>query len=369
MQVRQLSSPDEVRSVAAAWDRLWQRSAVSQPLVRAELVAQWLEHFRPGADTRVLVVEDGSELLAALPLVIRRHGGILPVGDLTSNPWSTNGDLLLDPCGGLAPVVLLAKAINRLPWPLLWLNEVPVDTPYWQAILQALPQAGARYFVSERYRIGQTKIGGTWDCYETQRSKSLRRSIRKHLRRLEQHGPVELKVIAQFMPKDVDHWLREAFEIEDRSWKRNRGQTVLRTPRMFDFYCRQARQLAAWGSLRIAFLEQAGRRLAFQVGWQGKRVYHSCKVGFDETYREFGPGQLLRMQILHYLFQSSDIDWIDFQGPLMDAQTGWITQTYPIGRVVVAAGSVTSRSLLAAYQVAAPTVRFLRRHLSRSHSS
>ena len=43
LRLRRIDSIGGLRDVAAAWDRLWQRSAVSMPTVRAELVAQWLE--------------------------------------------------------------------------------------------------------------------------------------------------------------------------------------------------------------------------------------------------------------------------------------------------------------------------------------
>ena len=45
-----LTSVADLRAEAAAWDDLWQRSDVSLPLVRAELLAQWVEHFAPRAD-------------------------------------------------------------------------------------------------------------------------------------------------------------------------------------------------------------------------------------------------------------------------------------------------------------------------------
>ena len=38
--------------------------------------------------------------------------------------------------------------------------------------------------------------------------------------------------------------LRRGFEIEDRGWKATEGTSVLRTPRVFDFFYRQAEQLA-----------------------------------------------------------------------------------------------------------------------------
>lgn len=367
MQVRQLTSPDEVRSVAAAWDRLWQRSEVSQPLVRAELVAQWLEHFCPRADIRVLVVEDGSELAAAIPLVGHRQRGVLPVGDLTGNEWSPSGDLLLDPAYAPEDVFApLIAGLNRLPWHLLWLDRVPLETSYWQELLRILSNAGASVDVHPRYRVGGIEVCDDCETYESHLSKGLLSDLRRSLRRLEQEGPVELSIFADRKPEDVDMRLREAFEVEERSWKTTHGQTVLRTLGMFDYYCREARQLAEWGMLRVAFLEQAGRPIASVVGWIGKSVYHGCKLSYDESYRKYAPGNLLMWLMNRHLFREPGVRWHDFQGPLTEGLARWATNSYPIGRVVVASRGLTSRTLFTAYRIVAPALRFLKRQLRRS---
>ncbi|MCR4415625.1 MAG: GNAT family N-acetyltransferase [Thermoguttaceae bacterium] len=359
--VERLASADEIRGVAPAWDALWQQSNVTLPTARAELVAQWIEHFAPHAKVRAIVVRDGGKLVAAIPLVGRRLRGILPVGDLASNYWSPNGELLLDPqAEAEATLAALVGSLPNLPWPLLWLELVPLAAPSWQALLKALAEANIACDARFRYEIGQIEIRGDYATYEAGRSKSLRRNLRKDLRRLESTGPLELRLYDTHTPEEVDARLRTAFDIEDRSWKGMRGQTVLRTPGMFEFYCRQARQLAAWGALRVAFLQCKGRPIAFEIGWMGKGVYHSFKVGFDEALREFGPGHLLRMHLVRHCFERGDVEWIDFQGPQTEALAAWSTHTYPIGRMAIATCRLTGRALLAACRAMAGVLRSIR---------
>ena len=87
-RLRQIQSVGELRAMAPAWDDLWRRSDVTLPVVRAELLAQWLEQFAPGTDFRGLVVEDQGQWVAALPLVGRRLGPVLRAGGMPSNEWS-----------------------------------------------------------------------------------------------------------------------------------------------------------------------------------------------------------------------------------------------------------------------------------------
>ena len=365
LKLREIDSVDQLREAAPAWDRLWQRSEVSLPTARAELVAQWIEHFahrRGGpARLRVLVVEKGQDFAAAVPLVRRRTYRTLPVGDLTWNCWSPNGELLLDPDAD-APAVLdvLASGLEKTPWPLLWFDLVPFETPRWQSLIQALASRGLATDVHPRYCIGQVEIRGRFDAYFAQRPKAQRQSVGKGLRRLQRDGPVELKVCADPGPDEIDQRLREAFEIENRGWKKAAGGTVLGTPGMFEFYRRQARQLAAWGYLRLALLEHRQKPIAFEFGWTAKGVYYSFKVGYDAAYRRYGPGHLLRMRLIAALHDRPGPALVDFQGPLTDALRHWSTRSYPIGRLVIAPRRLGSRALMTGYRSLAPVIRGLR---------
>jgi CelD/BcsL family acetyltransferase involved in cellulose biosynthesis len=130
---------------------------------------------------------------------------------------------------------------------------------------------------------------------------------------------------------------------------------------MFDFYRRQAEQLAAWGHLRVTLLEQCGRPIACELGWVAKGVYHSFKVAYDQAFREYGPGHLLRMLLTEEFCRRSDAKVIDFQGPMTKALASWSTKSYPIGRLVIAPKRLGSRLLLAGYRAAASVTRRLRR--------
>ena len=365
LQLKTLTSIGEIRALAAAWDRLWQRSDVSLPTARAELAAQWLEHFAPDAAIRVLAVERNGELAAVLPLVAWRYRGVLNVGGLTGNVWSFNGEFLVDSGADEAAISdLLARAMAELvPWPLVWFAMIPIEAPRWQRLLAAIQRQGCLTDVHPRYRIGLAQLDGDFTRFEAQRSKNLRRELGKGMRRLEREGPVEVKIHAPQEPAEVETLLRRAFDVERQSWREESGETVLDVPGRFEFFLRQARQLAAWGYLRLAFLEPRGAPIGFELGWTAKGVYHSMKVGYLSTYRRFGPGHLLRREVLRAVAEESSGILVDFQGPTTDAIRQWSTSSYPIARLIIAPHALGGRVLLAAYKGVAPLVRRLRRRL------
>jgi len=352
LTVHQFQHVGELRAAAGAWDDLWNRAESAAPLTRAELLAQWLDEFAPKATCRCLIVEEGGQFVAALPLVGRRVKRLFEMASIPSNPWCVCGDLLVDPQADVpAALDALVDAINRLPWPLVWLTPVPLATPRWQAFSAALTRAEMPFAVQSHYHIGEINLDGDWESYQAGWSGKHRRQMHKALDRARHDGPLELKVYDHLAGDQLNQALRRGFAVENRSWKGQAGTSVLRTPGMFELYQRQARQLAEWGQLRLAFLEHAGREIAFEYGFRAKRTYFSAKVGYDPAFADYSPGQLLRLLLLERFHEDGEIDRVDFWGPLSRATSEWIDSVYAVGRIVAAPRRMAGRLALRAYRV------------------
>jgi CelD/BcsL family acetyltransferase involved in cellulose biosynthesis len=150
-------------------------------------------------------------------------------------------------------------------------------------------------------------------------------------------------------PADVDKLVRTAFEVEDRSWKGAEGTSVLKNDGMLPFFQRQARLLAAQGQLEIVMLEHEGTPIASIYVWAAKGIRFTAKVGYDEAFRAFGPGQYLMMRYLERLHADPDCRVVDYWGPLMQWSLDWSTRVYTTARLVAAPPRLHSRGLLYAY--------------------
>ncbi|NLY00362.1 MAG: GNAT family N-acetyltransferase [Rhodopirellula sp.] len=344
-----LDSVDQIRQRAETWDRLWQRSEVTLPTARADLVRLWTGCFAPKALFRGICIEEGGELRAVLPLVGRRVRGVVPAGDLTWNCWSASGELLLDPLSDNNEIATcMVAAARRLPWPVLWLETAPYETPRWICILSAFATSGCPADCHHRYDIGQVEIRESFEDYLNARPKQFLRTLRKDHRRLERTGALTLKVYSPPEPGELSDLLATAFEMERQGWKGRAGGAVVNHPGVFEFYLEQARRLADWKQCLLAFLLHQGRPIAFDFGWTAKGVYHSFKVGYDEQYRQWSPGHVLRMLLIEHFHREPGWRLIDFQGPLTDALAAWSTRTYKIGRVAVGLKPLRGRLFVSA---------------------
>jgi CelD/BcsL family acetyltransferase involved in cellulose biosynthesis len=347
-----LASLADLRATATAWDDLWERSGVSLPLVRAELLAQWVERFARRAEFHALVVADQSQWIAALPLVPCRAAGLMPAGGLPCNPWAPCGDLLLDATDseGDAAMDLLAAAAADLPWQLLWLDDAAHAASAWQALLRACDRAGIAAEAHEQWQVGRVAIDQSWDGYQKRLAKNHRQAMNRAARRLAAEGNLQFEMLSQLDAARLGPWLREAFEVEDLSWKGESGTSVLRTPGMFDFFAAQAEQLARWGQLETAALRLDGRMLAFMYGYRAKEVCFAHKIGYDPAFAAFSPGQLLFYHVLERFHTDGQPRALDFMGPMTQSLSRWRPSTYGVGRVAIAPRRLLGRAAMFAYQ-------------------
>ncbi|MGA2034238.1 MAG: GNAT family N-acetyltransferase [Thermoguttaceae bacterium] len=351
-RIRHITSLAELRTHAARWDDLWQRSDLTQPTYRAELVAQWVEQFASPAEIDALVVEDQGQWVAALALLRRRMAGVASVATLPSNPWAAAGELLWDCVGAdqADAARLLVETIGREDWQWLWLDGVTIDTPPWQALLAAAAHAGFAMVHRPQYQVGRVAIDHDWQHCSSRWSRKHRQRMGAALRRLAALGPVRLRLCERLAQEEIEPWLRRAMVLEDRGWKGAACTSVLRTPGMFAFFLRQARQLALWNQLSIAFLELNDRPIAFSYGLAAKGVFHSYKIGYDPDFAAYGPGQLLRYHLLEQFQDEHERQAIDFLGPVSEAQLRWRPSLSTVGRLWIAPKRLAGRMALWAYE-------------------
>ena len=251
------------------------------PTGRAEFIADWVEQFAPQATFTALAVEHDGQLVAGLPLVERRVARLIKAGSLPSNSSCWAGGLLVDPTSNVADALsTLLSEVRRLPWSMLWFDMAPLESAGWRQFLAAMDELKFSYEAHERFQIGTIQIveqlDRNWDAYEAAWSGNHRRHLRKALRRAESEGGVELQLVQPRTAGELESLLREGFEVEHRSWKGTAGSSVLSDAVMWQFYLRQATELARCGELELAFLRYEAAHDCLRIWLDiARRVLHS----------------------------------------------------------------------------------------------
>ena len=320
--------------------------------MRAELLAQWIEHFAADADFHAIAVKQDGHWVAALPIVRQKLGRVVRAGALPCNQWSSSGECLLDFSADVNDVMpALFDALMDCDLHLLWLDEAILETARWQAFIHAANHRRIKSVVRPRWQVGRLRIDGDWDACRARWSRKHRQHTAWSLRQLAREGDVQLKLLSHLAPDEAAGWMRQALEIENLGWKGQSGGSVASVPGMSEFFIRQARQLAAWGQLELAFLHCGGRPIAFCYGQSAKGVFHSAKVGYDPRYAQFSPGQLLRYFLLERFYAEGGRTAIDFLGPMTESHAHWRPEKYTVARFAAALSPLGQMALWAYQQL------------------
>lgn len=357
MKLKRIDSVGELRHCAPGWDDLWWRSSSTLPTHRAELVAQWVDHFGADGSFTALAVEDDGQLIAALPLHAVRKAG-MKIGQLTANCWSDSGTLLLDESADAAAAIrLLQQGARGLGWPVWIFDGIDLHSNAWRRWHEMLTLQGVGSLSKPKYRIGLIDITHNWDAYVAAWSSNHRRSIKKLRRAAEKDGPAELLALTDLSSDAIEPYLHAAFEIEDKSWKGRAGTSILRNPGMYDFFRRQAQQLAQWGQFELYFLHFRGEPIAFDFCYCAKGVLSSHKIGYHHDFRNYGPFQLLRSYQLQALHSDPQRRLLNTLGILGEANAKWSTRYCQSSRLIAAGGNTLGQAALCGYKHIWPALR------------
>ncbi len=317
----------------AFWNKLWERSGISWATARAEQVSNWLETFGNGRSFCTIVVREGNDWIIALPLIdsAARPGG--KIADICANEWqSFCGELLADMqrCESRHWDKLVG-ILRKLKWNALWLEQVRLEEKHWEAFHAALKRNGWWTRQRPSHQYGFTKTTGDWASYEASRPE--RDSRKRRAKQLAKLGDVQLTLHHPIAAEDARRLTLEAIAVEHASWKGQEG-TSIQAAGMADHYCRIAVDLARQSQLELAFLRVNGRPIAAMFSCLSHGVCHNFKIGFDEEFKKYSPGQLLIQEHLKQAFLTGSYSGVDDVGPVQPYTAIWNTDTYTVGQLV-----------------------------------
>lgn len=276
--------------LAAEWDELADRAA-GIPWVRPGWVAAWWQAFGRG-HLELLVARRDGRLAGLVPLERRRGRVASP-----TNPHTPGFCLLAEDD---AAQHALAGALMR--------HRVR------QVTLGYLPAAGAGLAESRQAARAAGRLLAAWPMLrspyipvEGESASSLRdigahkrSELRRRRRRLERLGTLAVEV--HDGREQLGELLAEGWQVEASGWKGQRGTAIASHTDTREFYQAVARWAADRGWLRLAFLRLDGQPLAFDFSIEESGVHYLLKTGYDPAWRAYGPGVLLRHEMIARAF-------------------------------------------------------------------
>lgn len=334
-----LVDPDEY---AAAWEAVADRTGAS-PFVRRGWVRPWQEAF--GRTHLVLLAAfRGDLMVGAMPL--HHHDGVL------SSPtnWHTPEYAVIAEDPGVEAALIEALVVRN--GRRVELGFVHDDL--LQKVVEQAASRGQRVIARTLERGPYIDLHQSWDEYLDRRDRHMRAEIRRRRRRLEELGDVTLAVLEQ--PTFAD--LEDFFQVEASGWKAGNGTAISTEPPTRRFY----EDVAAWagsrGWLRLALLRLDKQPVAGDFCIEFGGAHYLLKTGFEVDLRRYGPGKLLRHEMVARAFREG-LDRYEFLGVDDAWKMEWTDTVRPVSRVQTFGPSVTGRIDHLAYYYGRPAAKAL----------
>ena len=327
-----------LRQISEEWNKLWELSDSVSPLTRNESLAIWLEHFANDRSIRTVTLWEGTQLVAALPLLIGKRKG-LKVAELPNNEWSSAGDLLIVEERQSRLFEALLQAINQVETLAVWLDLIRIDQPKWQQLIKHLRSHSQSAFARPRFEVSDLATPKSLEAYQQTLSKNHRKKLRRSNRNLESLGALEM---TSYNSDCLANHLQEAFAIEHSGWKGEAGTSIVSLPQIESFFRSLASNLDSENFLELDFLRLEGKAIVFDLGYLAKGVRGSHKVSFDVEFAKSSPGHVLIEKQIERAGELG-IQSFDTVGPVSEALQKWTQKTYTVGRLFFSNQRWTSR--------------------------
>jgi CelD/BcsL family acetyltransferase involved in cellulose biosynthesis len=301
-----------IAPLAPDWDDLADRTGAA-PLTRPGWLEAWWGAFGGGlGELEILALRRAGRLAGVLPLVRRR--GVL---SSTTNDWMSAYDPPVedaDAAGALAGAAF-GSGPRRVE-----LRHLHVAHPVRAACRAAATASGYRLVDGPVERAPYVDLAGRWEDYRAGRDRKLLSEVRRRRRRLEEQGTLSLEVVDG--TERLAERLEEGFALEAAAWKGEAGTAIVSDPATLRYYRAGAEWASRRGILRLAYLRLDGRLLAFDYCLEEGGVHYLLKIGYDPAFRKYGPGMLMRHDMLLRAF-AHGLSRYEFLGIDMPFKLEW----------------------------------------------
>ena len=314
------SQASSLESIAMEWDSLVFRIAKDHPLVRSEFLLPLIHQF--GDQKTLLATERDALGQLQSAAIFERHSlarlstfcpAQLPLCPILTRDVRTLAEGLLA-CIGFASLSLLRFDPKFQPEPdprQLELHAADYATTF---AVECVDQDFATYWQN--------------------RSKSLRKNMKRHYNRIrQQFGGARYVVVTE--EEHVPTAVHRYAEIESKGWKGREGSGLYVGSNQTKFYSECLSRFAAHGDASVHELYFDDRLVASRLCVRRNGVCVILKTTYDEEFSQFSPGTVLLHELLQHAFSDQNVCIVEFYTKAEPERLAWATETRNVRDITV----------------------------------
>jgi len=297
------------------WQELAAAAFDPNPFAHPDFALPAARTLPDGADAALLHVEDGAEMVLALPVVRRRRYRRLPVRTLATwrHPYCFLGSPLTSAADATESWDHALRHVRRAgDAELLALELLPAEIPGLASVEVAAAQRGIKVSTFERHARPMIHRRAEPTYFDASMSSKHRKNLRRQRRHLDallegklervDWGPQDLA-----RPAAAELFLR----LEEAGWKGRTGTAIACSAADAAFFRLMVERFGEKALLQLWFLEASGTPVAAQCNLiSGDTVFH-FKIAYDEDLAQYSPGVLLELEMIQEFHEDVRLNHID----------------------------------------------------------
>lgn len=254
----------------------------------------WWRAFGDDAEPALCTVRRDGELAGAFPLLCR-DGEIRALANVHTPSFRP---LARDP---EAMDRLIAAAMERGKPGSIELIALPEDDPSVVQLASGAREASMIPMVEPAYSSPTVATDGDFDAWRKESKRRWGAPIERFRRKLGREYDAELAIVVP--PGELEAELDEGFRVEASGWKGRAGTAISSNPATEAFYREISREFEQRDELRLSRIGLDGHTVAFDLCILYDGRLYLLKTGFDEDFRRFAPGLVMRLSIIERCFE------------------------------------------------------------------
>jgi len=287
----------------------------------------WLQELEPQPDG-VLFVElrRADRCVAIVPLVARRQrraGLKLRVLGLPEHDHLPLADIVCErEADGGAVLRALVRGLGQagIAWDLLRFSMVMDESP----LVAGVAAAGMTWRAEPIKICAQVDCDMSWEQFAARLSGNFRSNLSKARHKLAREAAVRFDVAAT--ESEINAVFDTFLAVEASGWKGAEGTAIACRPELVRFYRRLIAHFAPEDRLRLNTLSVGEHAIAAQFCPLDGDTLYIYKLGYDEKYSRFAPGNSLIEKMVRVGGEQRRFRWLNLVG-----NPPWFEQWKPTG--------------------------------------
>jgi len=307
-------------------------------------------------ESSTIICEKDNATTAIFPLVLTKCGRLLKRNILIpfDSIYSTRAGFITAKPRESLPLMFAQLKNHFKVWhefKLTVINDGDDD----KALKNTLEHLKLNFLVNDKLTSPYIEFNNTLEEYLQSLSKKFKYNLSSRLKKLEKVGDVKLK--AYQSEAEAEEFLRVIYTIERNSWKEQANTSITTNAEQEKFYNSFTPIAAQNKWLRGMVLCVDGKPVAYSYGIFFNNVFESLKTSFVDEYKQFAPGNIIKLKIIEYL-HAHQIHFYDMLGVAEPVKMKWTKSTYTQKCYTIYNNNLVSKSY---YLLAILKLRFKKR--------